>query len=196
MVLTGIKKGKEKNLLLLAVREGEENARYTVREADYAAIGRPAVGDELDAGQTEVLLYADEYLRAKKKALSLLSYSDNSKRTLYSKLARVARFRRDIAEEVVREMVSLGYIDEERQVRRLIERYANNALEGPLSIISRLVGKGYSAALASRTLDGMIASGEVDFEESLERLKAMKLPEDYTEEQLSLLLHRYGYKRL
>ena len=83
-----IKDTKEKNLLLLGVAEEGENARYTVNRALYSEIGMPYVGCELDSGAMEEVRAYDELYRAKKKALSLLSFADNSKRELKLKLLR------------------------------------------------------------------------------------------------------------
>ena len=186
-----IRATKDSDLLLLGIFEEGETARYTVSSETLEAIGSPAVGDLLDQGQTSAIKYADELYRARKKALSLLAFADNNKRTLGMKLSR-AGFCRDIVEEVCREMLSLGYINERRQLERLILVEANQKLRGPGRIIPALVAKGFSSSDVSEVMRSLISSGEIDFAENAERLLEKKLPADG--EERKKLLYKNGYK--
>ena len=189
-----VKRKENSTLLLLGISEEGESARYTVDASLYASIGRPIKGDELSGSDMEAVIYSDEYYRARKKALALLSLSDNNERALKEKLMRFG-IRREIAEEVTSEMVGRGFVDETRQLERLILREANEALGGRYKIVARLARKGYKLSDIRRVLDALVESGEVDFEENLERLKEKKLQDGYTHEELEKLLYKYGYKK-
>ena len=186
-----IKDTKEKNLLFLGVSEEGENARYTVNRALYSDIGMPCVGCELDEGAMEEIRAYDELYRAKKKALSLLSFADNNRRELKLKLLR-AGFAADVCEECVREMEGLGYINEERTLERLILLEAKK-LRGPSRIVAGLAAKGYSTAMIRRVMQKLCESGEIDFNRIKEQLKETKLPPDACEDEVKKLLYKQGF---
>ena len=178
--------------LAITVCESSGNKKYTVRTTVYMDIGSPCRGDELSDDALEILRRADEYYRAKRAALSILSYGDNNERTLRTKL-RTRSISDEIAAEVVAEMVSLGYIDERRQLSRLISEEANRKLIGPRKIIPKLLSKGYSMRDVRQVLEELTSSGEIDFDENRERLleRYSDLTDD--EEQIKKLLYKYGY---
>lgn len=109
-----------------------------------------------------------EYL-AMKKALSLLSFADNSPRALRGKLIR-SGFSRELSERVVAECISFGYIDEERQIARLALTEANSALRGKRYIVAKLARRGYSPSFVSRVIDRLVEEGEIDFHGNLAAL--------------------------
>lgn len=191
--LSYIKIIKDKHLLRLGIAEGEECAAYTVTESVYADIGRPLRGESLDGESLLIIKRADSYYKAKKKALSLLAYADNSERSLAAKLRR-AGFPRDIAEEAVREMVGLGYINEEASLERLIASEANVKLHGPGKILPHLSAKGYSSGSIKRVLTRLVESGEIDLTRNAKALVDRKLGADPDREERLELLYKYGYK--
>lgn len=188
-----IRELKEKGLLLLGVAEEGESARYTVALSIYEEIGRPSVGAYLEEGQLSAIKYADEVYRAKKKALSLLAYADNNQRTLYSKLIR-AGFGRQVASDTVEEMVSLGYINEIRQLERLILNEANVKLRGAGRIIPALTAKGYSSSEVREVLSNLIDDGQIDFKKNARLLIEKKLSDPSDTEEKKKLLYKNGYK--
>lgn len=187
-------KEKTKNLLLLGISEEGESARYTVDEALYTGIGSPPRGAELSESQLAEIIYTDEYYRAKKKALSLLSLADNNERTLKVKLLR-AGIRREIADSVVAEMVGLGYINEARQLERLILAEANERLRGPYKIMPKLAGRGYRGEDIRRAMSALIDSGDIDFEKNGERLLEKMLGTSSVSEEAERILYKHGYKK-
>ncbi len=189
--LRSIREIGDKGLLSLAIG-GEESANYTVNSKVYLEIGSPSVGDILNDEQIYLIKEYDEYFRAKKKALSILAYADNNRRNLAMKLQK-AGFGRDLTDRVVSEMVSLGYIDEKRQLERLITVEANGKLRGPLRIIPSLVNKGYSSSDVRCVLHDLMESGEVDFKKNAKSLLDKKLPEADPEEKKKFL-YKNGYK--
>ena len=191
-ILRFIREAKDSSLLSLGIVEGEESARYTVSARIFLEIGSPTVGDVLDNSQMSAMEYADKLYRAEKKALSILSFADNNYRTLKQKLGR-AGFDSEIAGEICDKMVSLGYINETRQLERLVLVEANTKLRGPGRIVPALVAKGYSLSdVKSVTMD-LIERGEIDFKENAKKLLAKKLPDGQSEEKKKFL-YKNGYK--
>ena len=188
-----IRASKDSLLLLLGIVEEGESRRYTISEAVYSSIGSPTVHTSIDERSLAVIKYADELYRAEKKALSLLAFADNNERTLYQKLSR-AGFSREVSEEIAKKMVSLGYINEKRQLERLILNEANYKLRGPLKITPYLVAKGYSAREVRLVMDELQERGEIVFLENSKRLIDKKLGDGATEEDKKKLLYRNGYK--
>ena len=184
---------KEQKLLLLGIIEEGESRRYTISEELYSSLGSPEARTELSDSDLREIKYADELYRAEKKALSLLSYADNNERTLRQKLAR-AGFSADVSREICEKMLSLGYINERRQLERLILAEANGKLRGPAKITAHLVSKGYSQKDIREVLTSLADSGEIDFKVNAKRLIDKKLSEDCDAEEKKSLLYRNGYK--
>lgn len=189
-----IRKKENSTLLLLGVSEEGESARYTVDESVYDGVGAPQRGEELSDSQLREIAFADEYYRAKKKALSLLALADNNERSLKMKLLRYG-IRREIAERVVGEMVSLGYIDEGRQLQRFILREANERLVGPYKIIPKLARRGYRGEDIRRAISALVQSGELDFNKNKSILIEKKLGDSPDGDTLEALLYKQGYKK-
>ena len=184
---------KDQKLLLLGISEEGERSRYTVSESFYRSLGSPARGTVLTEEEISLIKGEDERIRATRKALSLLSYSDNNEKGLVTKLLRVG-FSRDVAMGVSEEMVRLGYIDESRQLERLILREANVSLSGFGKILPKLMSKGYSAENIKKITHRLVESGEIDFKENAKRLIEKKLPDDASREEKKKLLYKNGYK--
>lgn len=188
-----IREQKDSHLLSLGVVEGGETVLYTVNAETYEAVGSPAPRCHLTESQLSAIKYTDSLIRAKKKALSLLAFSDNNRRTLMTKLLR-AGFSREISESVVSEMVALGYVNEERQLERIILDEANRKLRGAGKIIPALTAKGYSSTDVRSVLSRLVQEGQIDFKENAKTLIAKKLPEDADPEEKKKLLFKNGYK--
>lgn len=186
---------KEKNLLLLGIAEGEETARYTVSAELYNSIGSPVRGAVLGAEERSLIREYDLEYRARKQALSYLSLADNSERNLTLKLIRKG-FDREISSRVAAQMVALGYVNEQRQLERLILSEANNNLRGPMKILPKLVGKGYSADSVKSAMRALTDSGELDFSANAKRLLLKHGSEDLPREEKRALLYKHGYKIL
>ena len=159
----------------------------------YAEIGSPAKGEELSPVALELIKGYDEEYRAKKKALSLLSYSDKNEVSLRRRLAS-AGFSREVSDRVAAEMVNLGYIDEKRQLERIILNEANLKLRGPMKIIPALTSKGYSSEEVKTVMRELLESGEIDFKANAKRLLEKRLPGCDDLEEKKNFLYRNGYK--
>ena len=185
-----LKETKEKGILSLGVFEGEELSRYTLDSAFALRTGL-SVG-EIDEDTHAEIKARDLYIRGKRKALSLLSFADNSKKSLSAKLLRYGIDRRT-TETIVEEMATLGYVNEDGQISRLVERLANGQLVGPKKIIAKLAAKGYSPDAVRRAIRELVESGEIDFSENKRRLlEKHSIDEGDTEEE-NKVLYKNGY---
>ena len=137
--------------------------------------------------------YTDRLIRAEKKALNILAYADNNKKNLAVKLYR-AGFDREIVNTVCEKMVRLGYINESRQLERLVLSEANIKLRGPGRIIAALVAKGYSSSDIREALDTLTESGEIDFSLNARLLIEKKLGNNIDEDEVKKILYKNGYK--
>ena len=81
-----VRPAKEKGAFVLGLSDPEE--RFTVGHALYYELGEVRGGDALSSESVERIRREDERRRARKAALSLLAYADNSRRRLFEKLRR------------------------------------------------------------------------------------------------------------
>ena len=188
-----IRISKDKKLLLLGVSEEGERSRYTVSESFYIGLGSPLSGYVFSDSELEVVREEDDRIRATKKALSILSYADNNEKSLENKLTR-AGFSRRVSRRVTEEMATLGYIDEERQLRRLILKEANLNLCGYSKLLPKLVSKGYRAQSVKAVVLSLVSEGEIDFKANAKKLIEKRLPEDASITEKKALLYKNGYK--
>lgn len=186
-----IRAARSRGYICIGLADGEERLTLTVSESDYERCGSPMQGDEVDSKSLDRLIFSDECYRATLSALRILSFSDNSERTLTIKLMRRG-ISREVAEGAVREMVRLGYINEREQLRRLVLSEART-LRGPLKIVAKLVSKGYSRPDIEWAMDSLAREGEIDFNENARLLITQKLTRGATDEQIKALLYKNGY---
>ena len=192
MRVSFVKSSKSKGYLNLGITEDNGKYVYTVSETVYAEIGSPCRGAKIDRGMLESICDADERYRAKSIALRLLSYADNNERSLQIKL--VSRgISREVAREVIDQMVSVGYINEKRQLERLILKEANVSLAGPKKIIPKLMAKGYAHSDIEEVLSSLCASGEIDFDKNKRELIAKNATRGAVDEQINKFLYKNGY---
>ena len=186
-------KGKNTTLVELSVLlDGEcEKTKYTVSEGTYRKIGCPLSGDIIDGDSFDALEKDDGERRALMKALSILAYADNNERKLYTKLINHG-FSRNYARFAVEECVRLGYIDEQRQLERLIVKYSGELL-GPRKIMAKLVSRSYTPQQVSKMIRSLEEQEKIDFSKSKRILLETKLEEDASYEEKRKLLHKYGY---
>lgn len=193
MKIISVKGGRSEGYLSLSIEISDgEKERLTVSESDFLEAGSPMRGDCLGTREYLLLKSSDEYYRARLSALRSLSLRDNNEKTLIRKLT-VKGISREIAEAVAREMTSLGYINEEKQLLSLIKREANTNLSGPRKIRGKLIAKGYHSSDIASAMQALAEGGEVDFERSALLLVAKKLTRGATDEEKKALLYKNGY---
>ena len=192
MRVAAVKPSRSKGYLVLTLSDGIETSCYTLREEEYSIIGSPLRGAELSFDALSSLTLYDEGYRARIFALRSLSLTDSSERALARKLA-MRGIRPTVVEAVVREMVSLGYINESDQLYRLALYAANHDLYGPRRIVAKLTSKGFSSADIRRTLNLLVDDGSIDFKRNSAELLEKKLTRGASSEEKKKLLYKYGY---
>ena len=182
----------EKNILKLRLLcEGERQLTVAISEAVYRRTGCPLVGEEIDEGTLELYSLEDEQRRADARALRLLEFADNNERMLRMKLVK-SGFSQRVAEESAKRMVMLGYINEARQLRILVEHEANRTLRGPKRITRKLIAKGYSQSDIRMTISELCEGGEVDFEKNA-ALLLEKHGVPAGSDEANIILYKNGY---
>ena len=176
------------NEVKVGIDSGDDKSTLTLGVSFFDSLGL-SVGDSLCDEDLAPLLEEDERRRCMKRALSILAYADNSKRLLYTKLKR-AGYSSSLARECVTDCERLGYIDEKKQLLRLVAHEANSTLRGPVRIKAHLAGRGYSPRDIDEAIEILTSRGEVDFELNFERLSE-RFPEGTDE---FLVKYKYGYK--
>ena len=154
----------------------------------------PSVGDFLGADTFEALEFAEACSNAAVKAVSLLAFGDNTAKKLSEKL-RQKGFSRDAAAEAVRFCVEKRYIDEEDQLKRLMELLCEKKKYGLRRIRQEVWQKGFSEEIVKSHFEEFAA--ELDFDAAVyDRVKrlgidAFSTPEKKKKHISSLL--RYGF---
>lgn len=154
---------------------------------------------ELEQGEiiddAHFLRIREEHLfdNARRHAFSILSYGENNKKMLITKLQRQG-FSRELSENVALYMEHRGYIDEKKQMGLLIDTYLKKKF-GRIKIVEELILKGYRRDEVSEYVKQALA--EVNFVENcmwtIEH-KYNPLPRDPDElKKMIGALMRYGY---
>lgn len=185
-----IRDSKSKGYIRVGLGDGEEKLDFTVSESEYVSLGSFLCGDDVE--DIEALRACDMRYRAKLYALRILSYGNNSASTLKRKLI-LKSISPGVAAEVCKEMIGLGYINEDAQLRSLIENEANSKLSGRRKIIPKLIAKGYKKENIELVLEDLISHGIVDFNENKRKLIEKKLTRGAGAAEKRKLLYSYGY---
>ena len=191
--ITYIKSGPADGSLYVGIVSDGEREKLYISQTEYARCGAPIKGEEIDEDTYARMARFDQYHKAKKKALSILSYGDNNQKNLIRKL-RVAGFAPDLAEMITREMVAYGYVNECDQLERMILAEANDKLQGPNKIFAKLTAKGYSSSDIREVMQSLVEREEINFKNNAYRLIEKKLPKGATADEKKTLLYKNGYK--
>ena len=186
-----VKPAPSKKRVQITILESGEEYTYTVTEATYKTLGSPLCGYDISVADLGTIRFEDEYIRALKKAADYLSASDKSKFALKIKLLK-AGFSAEASDVAIERLSELGYLDEERQLERAVEREANYNLRGRHYIKRKLASKGYSSSAISRAIDALVGRDEIDFDANFEDLAAKKGA--FSDEDRLALAYKFGYK--
>ena len=186
-----IKSGTAKGRLTLGIEHDGECSSYSISESTYLSLGSPPKFYEIPDRDLQDVIFEDERYRAMKKAVNILAASDKSAYVLMGKLLG-AGFSKEAAAEAVDEYKRRGYVDEMRQLERLVEREANGSLRGKFYIKRKLISKGYSSADIDRAIQLLTERGEIDFSSNFEVLAEKKMADG--DEERRALMYKYGYR--
>ena len=185
-----VRAAKSRGYIRIGVDTGGEQLSLVCSEADYLSVGSPLTRDEIGEDTLSVLTFSDMRYKARLHALRILSYSDNNEKTLYYKLCMKGTDK-TVAAEVAAEMVGLGYINEARQLDRIVADEVGRKLVGPKKLFPKLLSKGYGRADIEAAIDRLECEGVIDFERSKLALIAKHSPMD--ELEIKKLLYKNGY---
>ncbi len=191
MKIKRIKPSNAKGYLVLELAEEDIALSFTVSESQYSSIGSPLVGDVLSEDAFAALSDYGEYNRIKKKALGILAFGDNSRRGLAIKLRR-AGAPQSLSERVADEMLSLGYINEERQLERLIAKEVNERYTGPRKLVPKLVSKGYPVSKIKLTEQRLLEEGIISYTRVKSFLRD-KFGEGADKSEIQRILYKHGF---
>ena len=187
-----IRPSREKGALVIGLSAPDE--KFTVGHALYLEIGELHGGDVLSEETVSRIRDEDERRRAKRSAIAMLAYADNSCRRLYTKLCRKG-FRPALATETVEMLVAEGLLVEARQLESAVLSLAEHKLYGPYRILSALAAKGYKSAEIREAIHAASENRDVDFSKNAKLLIEKKLGAEPSVEEKRKLLFTYGYKR-
>ena len=163
----------------------------SIKEKTYISIGAPARDGYVGETALDEMRREDEIYRAFRKALSLIADVDRSRYELKMKLLH-AGYSADAIEVALAACEKYDYLNEERQLYRLVEKEANRKLRGKYYLKRKLASKGYSPSAIDRVTRELIERGEIDFDANFELLcekKGVDAPED-----VAALKYKYGYR--
>ena len=186
-----VKANEKKTRYKLGVEDELDTLTYSVSAATYASIGAPQRGALLSECDLVDIRHDDEIYRATRKAYSLIGASDKSKYALRVKLLQ-ARFSKEAADSAIERCLELGYLDEDRQLLRAVEKEANYSLRGKYGIKRKLAAKGYSLSDIDRAIRILVEQGDLDFDSNFELLSEKRGAQ--TDEEKLALKYRFGYK--
>ena len=127
----------------------------------FVGLGIPSSTDEpteLTTEQYDKIEHAMKKTDAVKRGLNLLSFSQNTRRTLFEKLVQRG-FSKEIAWDAVTFLHECGYMDEYGMACDVIEDMATRRRFGPLKIKNELFTKGFPTDIVARAME----ETDVDF---------------------------------
>ena len=187
-----VKPDEKQKRLQIGVSDDEGTVSILkIKEKTYISLGSPKRDDSVSDEALDTMRREDEIYRAFKKAMSLLADVDRSRYELKMKLLH-AGYSAEAVEVALSACERYDYLNEERQLHRLVEKEANRKLRGKYYIKRKLMAKGYSSSAIDRVTAELTESGEIDFDANLEILKEKKGIAD--EEEALALKYKYGYR--
>ena len=163
----------------------------TVLVEDMEQLPPLCAGDEIGKEVWQTLLWCDGRAIALQKALECLSRTDLSRRALYARL-RAKGTTDENARFAVEQVVSLGYLREGEQLRRLCLKLAQ-AGKGPRTVISRAAAAGYPLSAAEKMSAELEAAGEIDFAAAARELAARFAAQGLTGQEIARKLYAAGF---
>lgn len=187
-----VRESKNAGYTVLGINAGEGAVSYTVETSLYMRIGAPLASDVIGEEHFSLIVASDEIFRATKKALAILSYSDNNCFNLTRKLKSFG-FSRDAVEATVEDMLRHGYVNEQKQLERLILNEAKTKLTGRAKFIPKLIAKGYKRSDIESVTERLIESGEIDFDAIKDELIERRLGDGADKDEVKKLLYKSGF---
>lgn len=150
-------------------------------------------GERIDDKHFVKLREENLFDNARRQAFALLSYGENNKKMLISKLIDRG-FSKELSQNVADYMEHRGYIDEEKQMGLLLETYLKKKF-GKIKITRELISKGYKREAVAKFVQDEFP--KIDFAANCAWIiehKYSPIPKDQGEvKKMIASLMNYGY---
>lgn len=173
-------------------RDGYKKHTYIFPASEYVRLGSPPPGAILMSEDIKIITLGADRGETMAHAMRILAYSDNNRAALTRKLLEHGHYKENV-EYVVERMVTLGYINERRQLDNLTVAYANKKLWGRRNIAKQLLAKGYNSRDIHDAIDAAVESGDIDFDKIKRRLLRETVGSDADERDVRAILYKYGH---
>lgn len=148
-------------------------------------------GTELSDEEWEAVVYANDFRRAKERALYLLDYKDYSYVSMYKKLAE--NYPEQLCYDVCDKLAQLGVIDDRRYAAALARHYMEVKRFGRYRAVREMMQKGVSRALAEEALEPFDDTVRERLRELIEKKYLRRIDDEDSMNKVKNALVRQGY---
>ena len=148
-------------------------------------------GTELSDEEWEAVVYANDFRRAKERALYLLDYKDYSYVSMYKKLAD--NYPEQLCFDVCDKLAQLGVIDDRRYAAALARHYMEVKRFGRYRAVREMMQKGVSRALAEEALEPFDDTVRERLRELIEKKYLRRIEDEDSMNKVKNALVRQGY---
>lgn len=148
-------------------------------------------GTELSDEEWEAVVYANDFRRAKERALYLLDYKDYSYVSMYKKLAE--NYPEQLCYDVCDKLAQLGVIDDRRYAAALARHYMEVKRFGRYRAAREMMQKGISRALAEEALEPFDDTVRERLRELIEKKYLRRIEDEDSMNKVKNALVRQGY---
>ena len=187
-------RGSEEVAVTFELREGEHSQRETFLIPVSLVVDLRLCVGECDRACYDAVCYGAEVFRAVRRGLSILGYGSCSERALCRKLMAKGTAR-EIAEEAVRQLSRMGYLNGGADALREAERCVAKHW-GKRRIAATLFSKGYDQEYVRDALDALEDEGVEYSQLCAERIRmqvGVVPSEPAARRKLIASLERYGF---
>lgn len=184
-------------------REGTDGSVLRVRlddgslfllEDQHPVASQLFVGAELDEKSLILLDSASDLFQCRRKALNLLSRSEQCRRGLLIKLSKKG-FSRDSISSVLDKLEDSGFLDDRRFAETWVRSRLRSQPEGPSRLHTALMTKGISSQVARDAVDTILEElGDEESENTLHRAwEKLSRRSSVTDDKMLAALVRRGF---
>lgn len=139
----------------------------------------------------EQIVYANDFRRARERALYLMDYRDHSYIELFKKLEK--NYDEDICYDVIDSLVKVGIVDDRRYAENLAQRLMEVKRCGYYKAVQEMRQRGISKALADEVLSDYEDTVQERLQALIESKYARRLEEEDGIRKVKNALARNGY---
>lgn len=190
--------GGEETELCFELSDGEhiEKKKLVITAEMFFELGFPhfPCGKvEISCGKLDEIEYLAEKTAAIKRGLYILSFADNTKKSLVRKLI-MKGFSKEIATEAADNLEKTGYINEAEAAKTLSRDMAEKKLYGARRISAALYEKGFSQSSVQAAMDELDLDFHIICGKRIEAMGGKALFADKAQKQKAVAsLMRYGF---